>query len=75
MTRAALEHIIRASGTIADVDDIVVIESQAVARHFSGHSVITLMGLTRPAREETTPLDPEIRSLVFQRIQSDFAGV
>jgi len=30
MTREQLEHIIRASGTIADVDDIVVIGSQAV---------------------------------------------
>lgn len=30
MTRAALEHIIRAAGTIADVDDVTVIGSQAV---------------------------------------------
>ena len=34
MTRADLEHIIRAAGTIADVDDIVVIGSQAVLGEF-----------------------------------------
>jgi len=30
MTRAHLEHIIRAAVTIADVDDVVVIGSQAI---------------------------------------------
>ena len=30
MTRAQLEHVIRAAGTIADVEDVVVIGSQAV---------------------------------------------
>jgi len=30
MTRAHLEHIIRAGGTIADVDDVVDIGSQAI---------------------------------------------
>jgi hypothetical protein len=34
MTRAHLEHIIRAAGMIADVDDIVVIGSQAVLGEF-----------------------------------------
>jgi hypothetical protein len=34
MTRAHLEHIIRAAGTIADVDDVVVIGSQAVLGEF-----------------------------------------
>jgi hypothetical protein len=34
MTRAQLEHIIRAAGTIADVDDITVIGSQAVLGEF-----------------------------------------
>jgi hypothetical protein len=34
MTRAELEHIIRASGTIANADDIVVIGSQAVLGQF-----------------------------------------
>ena len=34
MTRADLEHIIRAAGTIADVDDVVVIGSQAVLGEF-----------------------------------------
>jgi hypothetical protein len=34
MTRADLEHIIRAAGTIADVGDIVVIGSQAVLGEF-----------------------------------------
>ena len=34
MTRADLEHIIRAAGTIADVSDIVVIGSQAVLGEF-----------------------------------------
>lgn len=34
MTRPQLEHIIRASGMIADVDDIVVIGSQAVLGEF-----------------------------------------
>jgi len=34
MTRADLEHIIRAAGTIADVDDIVVVGSQAVLGEF-----------------------------------------
>jgi hypothetical protein len=34
MTRAELEHIIRAAGTIADVNDIVVIGSQAVLGQF-----------------------------------------
>src|ERR1051326_1234747 len=34
MTRADLEHIIRAAGTIADVDDIVIIGSQAVLGEF-----------------------------------------
>ena len=34
MTRAALEHIIRAAGTIANVDDATVIESQAVLGEF-----------------------------------------
>ena len=30
MTRSQLEHLIRAAGTIADDDDIVVIGSQAI---------------------------------------------
>jgi hypothetical protein len=34
MTRADLEHIIRASGTIADVDDITIIGSQAILGQF-----------------------------------------
>jgi len=34
MTRAQLEHIIRAAGTIADVDDITVIGSPAVLGEF-----------------------------------------
>jgi hypothetical protein len=34
MTRAQLEHIIRAAGTIADVEDLVVIGSQAVLGEF-----------------------------------------
>jgi hypothetical protein len=34
MTRAQLEHIIRAAGTIADVDDVTVIGSQAVLGGF-----------------------------------------
>jgi hypothetical protein len=34
MTPAQLEHIIRAAGTIADVDDIKVIGSQAVLGEF-----------------------------------------
>jgi hypothetical protein len=36
MTRAALEHIIRAAGTLADVEDLVVIGSQAVLGEFPG---------------------------------------
>ena len=36
MTRAQLEHIIRAAGTIADVDDVVVIGSQAILGEFPG---------------------------------------
>ncbi len=34
MTRDQLEHIIRASGTIADDDEIIVIGSQAVLGQF-----------------------------------------
>lgn len=34
MTRAALEHIIRAAGTIADVEDLIVIGSQAILGQF-----------------------------------------
>jgi len=34
MTRAQLEHIIRAAGTIADVDDVVIMGSQAVLGEF-----------------------------------------
>lgn len=34
MTRMALEHIIRASGSIADVDDIIVVGSQAILGQF-----------------------------------------
>jgi hypothetical protein len=34
MTRAELEHVIRAAGTIANVDDVVVIGSQAVLGEF-----------------------------------------
>ena len=34
MTRAQLEHVIRAAGTIADVNDVVVIGSQAVLGEF-----------------------------------------
>lgn len=34
MKRAELEHIIRASGTIADVDDVIVIGSQAILGQF-----------------------------------------
>ena len=34
MTRAQLEHIIRAAGTIADVADVVVIGSQAILGEF-----------------------------------------
>jgi hypothetical protein len=36
MTRAELEHIIRAAGTLADVEDLVVIGSQAVLGEFPG---------------------------------------
>jgi hypothetical protein len=36
MTRADLEHIIRAAATIADVEDLVVIGSQAVLGEFAG---------------------------------------
>jgi hypothetical protein len=36
MTRTQLEHIIRAAGTIADDDDIVVIGSQAILGQFPG---------------------------------------
>ncbi len=36
MTRVQLEHVIRAAGTIADVDDIVVIGSQAILGQFPG---------------------------------------
>jgi hypothetical protein len=36
MTRADLEHIIRAAGTLADVEDLVVIGSQAVLGEFPG---------------------------------------
>jgi hypothetical protein len=34
MTRAHLEHIIRAAGAIADLEDVVVIGSQAVLGGF-----------------------------------------
>jgi hypothetical protein len=34
MTRAHLEHIIRAAGTIANVDDVIIIGSQAVLGQF-----------------------------------------
>lgn len=34
MTRANLEHIIRAAGTIADVENVTVIGSQAVLGEF-----------------------------------------
>lgn len=34
MTRAQLEHIIRAAGTIADVEDLIIIGSQAVLGEF-----------------------------------------
>jgi hypothetical protein len=34
VTRAQLEHVIRAAGTIANVDDVVVIGSQAVLGEF-----------------------------------------
>src|ERR1700693_1501285 len=34
MKRTELEHIIRASGTIADVDDVIVIGSQAILGQF-----------------------------------------
>jgi hypothetical protein len=34
MTRLQLEHVIRAAGTIADDDDIVVIGSQAILGQF-----------------------------------------
>lgn len=34
MTRVQLEHIIRAAGTIADADDVVVIGSQAILGEF-----------------------------------------
>jgi len=34
MTRAQLEHVIRAAGTIADVGDVVVIGSQALLGEF-----------------------------------------
>ena len=36
MTRADLKHIIRAAGTIANLDDIVVIGSQAALGEFPG---------------------------------------
>lgn len=36
MTRVQLEHIIRAAGTIADVNDVVVIGSQAILGEFPG---------------------------------------
>ena len=36
MTRAQLEHIIRAAGVIADTQDLVVIGSQAVLGQFPG---------------------------------------
>jgi hypothetical protein len=34
MTRAQLEHIIRAAGTIADVEDLIVVGSQAILGQF-----------------------------------------
>ena len=34
MTRAQLEHVIRAAGTIANVEDVIVIGSQAVLGEF-----------------------------------------
>ena len=34
MTRAQLEHLIRAAGTIADIEDVVVIGSQAILGEF-----------------------------------------
>ena len=34
MTRAQLEHLIRAAGTIADIDDVVVIGSQSILGEF-----------------------------------------
>jgi hypothetical protein len=34
MTRAELEHVIRAAGSIAEVEDLVVIGSQAVLGEF-----------------------------------------
>ena len=42
MTRAQLEHIIRAAGTIADDDDIVVIDSQAILGEFP-HAPVELL--------------------------------
>ena len=34
MTRAQLEHVLRASGTIADTEDLIVIGSQAILGQF-----------------------------------------
>ncbi|MGA3041185.1 MAG: hypothetical protein ABSF54_10410 [Bryobacteraceae bacterium] len=58
MTRAQLEHVIRAAGTIADVDDVVVIGSHAVLGEFPdapaefrvSRSATTPMASTRPQR-------------------------
>ena len=36
MTRAQLEHIIRAAGVIADTQDLIVIGSQAILGQFPG---------------------------------------
>ena len=49
MTRAQLEHIIRAAGMIADVEDVVVIGSQAILGEFPDAPA----GCWFPTRPET----------------------
>jgi len=80
MIRAQLEHIIRAAGAIADVDELVVIGSQAILGQFPGAPAELLVSNgadlypRRYPELAATQMDAQRRTLVSASIQADFPG-
>lgn len=86
MTRAELEHLIRAASTITDDDEILVIGSQAILGQFpdappsllASMKVALKHGLANPSilleRLEHTDVPTDVRALVRSRISRDSKG-
>jgi hypothetical protein len=68
MTRTELEHIIRAAGTLADVEDLVVIGSQAVLGEFPGAPIDQIVTFRSVERKN-------IRFIRYQQFRGYAHGV